>query len=63
MAMDDERPAKVSAAPVIGEPLDALSIGELETRIRALEAEIARVAAAIDAKKATEDAANALFQR
>ena len=60
--MDDDRPAKTTAA-VLGEPLDAFSIGELEARIRALEAEIARVGAAIEAKKATENAANALFRR
>lgn len=63
MAMEDDRPAKAAATHVVGEPLAALSIAELEARIGQLQAEIGRVGAAIAAKKATEDAANALFRR
>lgn len=63
MAMDDDRPAPPAGAHVVGEPLAALSIDELETRIVLLEAEILRLEAAIAAKRSTEDAANALFRR
>jgi len=63
MAMEDDRPAPPSGAHLVGEPLAALSIADLETRIVLLEAEILRIEAAIAAKKATEDAANALFRR
>jgi uncharacterized small protein (DUF1192 family) len=47
---------------VIGEPLDTLSVAELEQRIQALDSEIARVKAEITKKLATMNAANAFFR-
>jgi uncharacterized small protein (DUF1192 family) len=45
------------------EDLDLYGVGELEERIAALEAEIARARAQIDKKQATRAAADALFSR
>ena len=45
------------------EDLDLYGVGELEERIAALEAEIARARAQIDKKQATRAAADALFTR
>lgn len=49
-------------AITIGEALATLSIGELEERIAALGAEIARIEAEIAAKKARRDEAAAIFK-
>ena len=46
-----------------GESLETLAIAELEHRIEALHAEIARVKAELDKKRAHEAAASALFKR
>lgn len=46
----------------LGEPLDAVSIAELDARVLALEAEIARVKAEIERKRRQADAANAFFK-
>ena len=54
---------KPKSQMTVGEPLATLSIGELEQRIKALEAEIARVRAEIEKKQAHEAAAAALFKR
>jgi uncharacterized small protein (DUF1192 family) len=43
--------------------LRSLSVGELEARISALEQEIARIRAELEAKRVHERAAAALFQR
>ncbi|MDQ1152963.1 DUF1192 domain-containing protein [Brevundimonas sp. SORGH_AS_0993] len=43
------------------EDLDVYSIEDLEQRISALEAEIARARAAIEAKRSKKNAADALF--
>ncbi len=48
---------------MIGENLSALSVAELEARIKDLEQEIVRVRAELDAKRRHEDAASALFKR
>ena len=45
------------------EDLDLFGVGELEERIAALEAEIARARAQIEKKGATRAAADALFNR
>jgi uncharacterized small protein (DUF1192 family) len=45
------------------EDLDTYGVAELEERIEALEAEIARTRAQLTKKKAGRDAANALFGR
>ncbi len=46
----------------IGENLDLHSVAELEQRVQALESEIARTRAAIAAKQASKDAADAFFR-
>jgi uncharacterized small protein (DUF1192 family) len=62
MSWDDLEP-KPKKVVTIGEDLKTLSIGELEARIVALEAEIARTRTEIAAKKAHEAAAEQLFKR
>lgn len=57
----DDLPAKTPDL-VIGENLDAISIGELQQRIAALEAEIARIRAEIARKQASRSAADAFFR-
>jgi uncharacterized small protein (DUF1192 family) len=46
----------------VGEPLATLSIAELQARVVALTAEIARIETEIAAKKAHEAAAAAIFK-
>ncbi len=58
---DDEPCPAPAAAPVVGEPLSALSIEELEERITTLQAEIARVETELDSKRAGRAAADAVF--
>ena len=61
----DEGPDRPAPKPRhgIGEPLDALSIDELRSRIALLEAEIARLQAEIGAKEASRSAADSVFKR
>lgn len=47
----------------VHEDLEAYGVAELEERIQALQAEIARTRAQLDKKRAGRDAANALFGR
>lgn len=47
---------------LIREDLDGYSVADLQTRIEALEGEIARVKAAIEAKSSQRSAADALFK-
>jgi uncharacterized small protein (DUF1192 family) len=47
----------------IGQPIDVLSVDELADRIETLRAEIARLEAAIAARRATKEAASAFFKR
>jgi uncharacterized small protein (DUF1192 family) len=47
---------------VVGETLERLSVGELEARIVALEAEIERVRGELEKKRAHEAQASALFK-
>lgn len=61
MDWDEARPAP-KAAIAIGEDLSRFSVAELDARIAALEAEIARTKVEIDAKKAHNAAASALFK-
>ncbi len=58
----DEVRTPASKAVTLGEPLDTVSIAELETRIAALEAEIGRVKTEIERKRRQADAANAFFK-
>jgi len=58
----DPRPRRGEALTMIGrEDLDAYSIEDLEERIQALDHEIQRTRAAIEAKKAKKSAADSLF--
>ncbi len=58
----DPRPQRGAAVNALGrEDLDLYSVEELQERIAALQAEIARDQAAIDAKAAKKSAADALF--
>jgi uncharacterized small protein (DUF1192 family) len=63
MALFDEEPPKRKAELVIGEDLGRLSIAELEERIVALEAEIARVEEALGHKRASHGVAETFFKR
>jgi uncharacterized small protein (DUF1192 family) len=53
---------KKPAGVVLGENLDLLSVAELEHRVSQLESEILRVKAAIQAKQASKNAADAFFR-
>jgi uncharacterized small protein (DUF1192 family) len=61
MDWDDARP-KPKPTAAIGDNLATLSVGELEERIKAFEAEIERVRAELTKKRAHEAAASALFK-
>lgn len=65
MAIDPEEllPRKKPPEIVLGEDLSAKSEFELDARISALEAEIARCREAITARRATKSAADAFFKR
>lgn len=54
--------AKKGAVHLIGEPLDDISIDELDLRIEALKAEIARLEQAIETKKSSRSAADSVFK-
>ncbi|AIQ88782.1 MULTISPECIES: DUF1192 domain-containing protein [Methylobacterium] len=62
MRDDDDRPRK-AVAHEIGQPLDTLSLGDLDARVALLRAEIARLEAARAAKQAAQGAADAFFKR
>jgi uncharacterized small protein (DUF1192 family) len=59
----DELKPKPAKGITLGESLETLSIGELEARVAALEAEIHRVKENVARKKAHEAAAAAVFKR
>lgn len=63
MAIDDEEVRRPRPALEIGQPLELLSVAELEARIAALEAEIRRLESARDAKRAANAAAEAFFKK
>jgi uncharacterized small protein (DUF1192 family) len=60
---DELQPKKKAPEIVLGEDISALSAHELEKRIAALEAEIARCREAISHRSATRSAADAFFKR
>lgn len=67
MALSDEdtvfgAPVRKAAQHDIGQKLDALSVAELAERIEMLKEEIARLAAARQAKLASAQAADAFFK-
>ena len=61
MDWDDVQP-KSRKAITVGEPLQTLSVSDLEERVSALEDEIGRVKTEIAAKQAHEKAAAAFFK-
>jgi uncharacterized small protein (DUF1192 family) len=65
MAIDPEEllPRKKAPEVVLGQDLSAMSEFELNARIAAMEAEIARCREAIGARRATKSAADAFFKR
>lgn len=60
---DDDNEPRRKVVHDLGQPLDLLSIGELEERIAALRAEITRLEGAITARRATRAAAADIFKR
>jgi uncharacterized small protein (DUF1192 family) len=60
MEWEDVRPKATGL--IVGENLETLSVGELQSRVAALEAEIARVNTELAKKRAHEAAASALFK-
>lgn len=62
MDWDESRARTTAKAIGVGDDLGQLSIGELERRIEALQAEIVRVEAELAAKRRHEAAASALFK-
>lgn len=62
MAREDDDAPKTKTAHDIGQDLSLLSVDELTARIALLNAEIARLDAAIGKKKASRDAAAGFFK-
>jgi uncharacterized small protein (DUF1192 family) len=63
LAMDDEERPKKKLVHEIGQDLSLLSIEELGDRIAQLREEIARLEAAIAAKRASRNVADQFFKR
>ena len=61
--MDADEPRKRPSTHEIGMVLDTMSVGELRERIEMLEAEIARLRSALDARQQSRMAADAFFKR
>lgn len=61
VADEEDRPRR-KATHEIGSSLDTLSLHEFDERIALLEAEIARLRAAQQAKRAAQDAAGSVFK-
>lgn len=59
----DDSPRKPKTDMVIGENLDAISLAELEQRIKLLDSEIARIRAEIAKKQQSRSAADAFFSK
>ncbi len=62
MAVFDEEAPKKKRAHEIGEDLSKLSLGELAARVELLRAEIARVEAAAETKRASAKVAASFFK-
>jgi uncharacterized small protein (DUF1192 family) len=60
--MDGDEDVKPKGVITLGEPLDALSIDELENRISACEAEIARLKGTLADKRQSQAAAASFFK-
>ncbi len=61
--MTDEEAPRPRPAYEIGQPLDLLSVAEIEARIATLEEEIERLDAAAQSKRAATAAAEAFFKK
>ena len=61
--MEEEALRPKKKAHELGEDLALLSVGELRERVEALQAEIARLEAAISSKEASKTAADTFFKR
>ncbi|MEJ1157461.1 DUF1192 domain-containing protein [Prosthecomicrobium sp. N25] len=59
--LEDDRPKKKPAHEV-GQDLSLLSVGDLEERIAILEAEVARLRAAVEARRKSRSAADSVFK-
>jgi uncharacterized small protein (DUF1192 family) len=62
MTIDDDQP-KIKAGLVVGDNLDAISVGELEERVRVFQLEIERLQTEIARKNQSKSAADAFFKR
>ncbi len=60
---DEELPKRKKAVHEVGEDLAKLSVDELEERIGILSAEIERLKAEMDRKRASAEAAQSFFKR
>jgi uncharacterized small protein (DUF1192 family) len=63
MAQEPDEPRKKKSEIVLGEDLYTMSSPDLQERIAALEAEIARCREAIHARNVTKSAADSIFKR
>lgn len=60
--MDADEPRKVIRTHEVGMPIDTMSVEELRERITMLEAEIARLRAAIAHREKSRSAADSVFK-
>jgi len=60
--MDLEDSPRPKPIVTVGEPLDTISVAELQERIKVLQNEILRLEAEIDRKQASKAAADAFFK-
>jgi uncharacterized small protein (DUF1192 family) len=62
MRDEDDRAIRQAIAHRVGEPLDTLSVEDLDERIQLLRSEMERLEAARQAKKAALERADSLFR-
>ena len=62
MRDDEDRSIRQTIAHRVGEPLDTLSVEDLDERIQLLQSEVERLKAARLAKKAALERAGSLFR-
>ncbi|SDB02808.1 DUF1192 domain-containing protein [Bauldia litoralis] len=60
---EDSAPPKKPAGHIVGEDLATLSLDELAERVVLLREEVTRIEAAIEAKRASADAAASFFKK
>ncbi|HEY0438732.1 MAG TPA: DUF1192 domain-containing protein [Xanthobacteraceae bacterium] len=61
-SIEDDAPPKKKLVHEIGQDLALLSVEELQDRIAALHAEVARLETSLQAKRASRDAAQSFFK-